>query len=158
MQYDTPRCIKIDSSDSFWNQSGFNSILTPRIHLDTALVSTQYEREICYLESLLWYWNQCGFKMNPRCQLVWNHGGFKINPKCQFFPAIGQLKNGLMALPVSFLVPGAYPMPNSTVLSTRARTLPPPCQQVHVHATCVGAAAGAPCTCKSWSLGSIQWN
>ena len=41
MQFDSLRCVKIDSLDSFWNQSGFMSILTPQIHLETALVSTQ---------------------------------------------------------------------------------------------------------------------
>ena len=50
--------------------------------------------------------------MNPRCQLVWNHCGFKMNPTSQLFPAIRQLKNGLMALPVSFLVPGARQQQN----------------------------------------------
>ena len=68
--------LNIDTSDSSWNHIGFNSV----------------ERENCYLDSLLWYWNQCGFKMNPRCQLVWIHCGCKMNPKSQLFPAIRQLK------------------------------------------------------------------
>ena len=82
--------FNIAVSDSFWNRTGIN------VRVKNYSLHLHFHRE----------WNHCSFKMNSRLQYYWNHCGFKMNLRLQLSPAIWQLKNGLMALPVSFLVPG----------------------------------------------------
>ena len=101
--------------DVIWRQIGIKSLCLGFILKPHWLHYTKRGKKEVGI-SLLLYWNQCGFKMNPTSQLfgcIPGHPFFLGALLCLPLHFLGvrnwslQLKYGLMVLPVSFFIPGA---------------------------------------------------